>query len=578
MSTAQPIGGAEVSSPHPPLVQDGADWWSPLCVGCAAALALAGLALFALTEWWIGAPGEAATGPTGTAAQALLLGLGLAAASATAIALFHEGTLRTPRSRLRLSAIGIWFSIAVVDNAWLAPALRSAASSEALVAMLAELRAARVGVLALAWMAAGLVVTAHRAPRMRALTTANGLTPRHRSLLFLVGAATFFHGYDTMIPTLALPYIGRDLGAGEGALGLALAALRLGALAAIAAGRLADRLGRRRLLLVSIVLYTLATAATATSRSLGEFVAYQVVAQVFLAAELVVAQVVIAEAFPARSRGHGLGLLFAFAGLGAGLAALLFPLFQGSAIGWRGLYFVGLAPLLGLAWLRRGLPESERWERVAGPARERSRWTHLFAPALRRPLIGLTIPSLCGTAVIGASFGFVSHHVTTRLGWQPAEVTALVIGAGAVGFSANFVAGRFADRAGRRILGIFGIVGAALAALAIYATPWIVPGFAALTFCDASFTIAAAALFTESFPTQLRATARAWGHAASVVGALSGLAAVGLFADLAGGAPRVIVALALVSFAGVPGLLIVRETLGRPLHEIGTALRGVPRD
>ena len=57
----------------------------------------------------------------------------------------------------------------------------------------------------------------HRAER----SAIAGLDERHRVLLFLLGTVTFFQGYDTFIVSMALPYIGRDLGASEGTLGFA---------------------------------------------------------------------------------------------------------------------------------------------------------------------------------------------------------------------------------------------------------------------------------------------------------------------------------------------------------------------
>ena len=173
--------------------------------------------------------------------------------------------------------------------------------------------------------------------------------------------ATLFEGYDRFIVTLALPYIAHDLGAGEGVLGWSLSVIRGGALLAIVLCLMADRVGRRGVLLWTVLGYTVVTALTGLSRGLADFVALQVVASVFLNTELALSQVVIAEEFPATARGLGLGLLGAAAAIGAGLAAALFPAFVASPLGWRGLYFVGIVPLLIVGYLRRSLPETTRW-------------------------------------------------------------------------------------------------------------------------------------------------------------------------------------------------------------------------
>src|SRR5262249_35983992 len=151
-----------------------------------------------------------------------------------------------------------------------------------------------------------------------------------------------------------------DLHASEAQLGYALSIVRVGALLSILLGRIADRYGRRRILVVAILAYTLATAATGASRGLVSFIAFQLIATVFLVAQVALAQVVIAEEFPAEARGRGQGILGAFSALGAGVAAVLFPVLQQTTLGWRGLYFVGLIPLLLVAYLRRALPETKR--------------------------------------------------------------------------------------------------------------------------------------------------------------------------------------------------------------------------
>src|SRR5262249_38058185 len=122
---------------------------------------------------------------------------------------------------------------------------------------------------------------AHRAPVVIS-ESASSLTAHHRRLLLLLGTATLFDGYDRFIVTLALPYIAHDLGAGEGVLGWALSVIRSGALLAIPLCLMADRVGRRIVLLATVLGYTLVTGLTGLSRGLTDFVFLQVVATVFL--------------------------------------------------------------------------------------------------------------------------------------------------------------------------------------------------------------------------------------------------------------------------------------------------------
>src|SRR4051812_4701626 len=153
--------------------------------------------------------------------------------------------------------------------------------------------------------------------------TRRSLSRHERRLLALLGSATFFDGYARFIVPLALPYIGRDLGVGESALGWALFWIRVGALLSLPLAAAADRHGRRGILLLTVAGYTVTTFATAFAPSIAPFVFCQLLANTFLVAELSLAHVVIVEEFPPRLRGFGLGLLGLVSSFGAGVAAML---------------------------------------------------------------------------------------------------------------------------------------------------------------------------------------------------------------------------------------------------------------
>ena len=93
-------------------------------------------------------------------------------------------------------------------------------------------------------------------------------------------------------------------------------------------------------------------------------------------------------------------------------------------------------------------------------------------------------------------------------------------------------------------------------------------GFAAIVFFESGITIAMSALSTENFPTALRATARAWVTNAGVLGAMLGLALVGMLSDRLGGHAGVVAVLGLVPLALAPLVLLVPETVGRELEAV----------
>jgi MFS family permease len=553
----------------------------PIALGAMLCAALAIL-------WWL-APGWPADAASAQAAAAefsaalvrqrrIVWPLGVSTSVTALIVLMRHGSLRSRRGLLQLAAVGALLASGVLSSVATEPMtgrivqLLGSGARDAALPLYHRLSVAWALHLAFSLAALVCLVVAERQPRLETADVAGGLSAHHRMLLFLLGTATLFQGYDTFIVSMALPYIGRDLGASEGSLGLALSAIRIGALSSIVLGRAADRRGRRCLLLGTVLAYTIATVATGLSRDLVEFVACQLVAEVFLVTELSLAQVVIAEEFPAHARSLGQGLLGTFGALGAGMAAMLFPIFQETSLGWRGLYFVGVAPLLMVAYLRRSLPETRRWQ----DARERGdthqgQLVELFAAAHRRDFLALVSLSFALGASTAPAFAFVSYRATNVFGWSPSEVSAMVLVGGGLGMAGWFLTGLLGERLGRRRTGMWSFVGVGAAAWAYYDTRWLAPAFAVLVFVEAGATVALNALGTELFPTHLRGTAKSWVTNAAVVGAIAGMGCVGALGDAAGGADTVIRLLALLPIVSAVALVALPETAGLELEDIGSA-------
>jgi putative MFS transporter len=395
------------------------------------------------------------------------------------------------------------------------------------------------------------------------------LSPEHRRLLVLLGGATLFDGYDRSIATLALPYIGRDLGADETTLGFALSIIRLGALGAAFCGMLADRVGRRRVLLFTVVGYTVATVATGLSLGIADFVIYQLVATLFLTAEVVLANVVVAEELPPERRASGIGLIGALGALGSSLAAILFPFVHPTSWGWRGLYLIGALPLVAIATARRSLPETSRWQRI--DATRAGRVSDLLAPGLRSRFVRVALALFLAMMTESPGYSFASYHATHVHGWTPAGVSALLVTASAAGFLGWIVGGRFSDRFGRRSIAALGLIAGGVAQALFYTTSALLPAIAAMILGNATGMAVIYTYATELFPTRLRGTARAWIGYLGVVGATAGLAAVGAVTPLAGGSAPVLTVLAFGNLAAAAVLASLPETRARDLDEIAAA-------
>jgi putative MFS transporter len=403
------------------------------------------------------------------------------------------------------------------------------------------------------------------------------LTRRQWRLLGLVSLVSMFEQYDVYLFALNLAHIQRELGIAEGQLGLLGGVVRAGALGAVLVALAADRLGRRRLLLATVIAYTLLTGATALAPDATWFVACQTLARVFAAAESLLAVVVIAEEFDPEHRGWGIGALGAITAAGAGLAALLFGFVDLMPWGWRTLYAIGLVPLLALAWWRRSMPETERFlalERERGEALRSAPALGPIATLLRSypgrllALGGAVL--LLGLAISPALF-FAPKYLQDVHGWSPGWIAALNFGGGFFAVIGNPLAGWLSDRYGRRpVTGVFLVI-TALGAMGLYAGsgPAVGALWVLLVFGNMGAEVTLAAYGAEMFPTSQRSTASGVRAFATTLGIVTGLAAVSaLFALLQSNWTAILV---LASGALVAALLVwgaFPETAGRPLEEI----------
>jgi putative MFS transporter len=273
-------------------------------------------------------------------------------------------------------------------------------------------------------------------------------------LLLLVGVAALIADYDVLLYGFAVEQIRLDLNIPESQVTMVVAIFRTGIIPALALAYLADIIGRRTLLMVTLAGAALATVLTSFATTMWEFIAAQTLARAFIYCEELLCVVVIAEEFSERNRGWAIGALGALAAQGAGLAALVFAAVDILPYGWRALYFLGAIPLLWLVWARRNLPETKRFkEAAAASSTLTSRWLRpLIALTTHYPLRLAILIATAGPLAFGLASAFVlmAKYLQTEHGWPPWMVSVLFIGGGAVAVLGNFISGLVSDRIGRK--------------------------------------------------------------------------------------------------------------------------------
>lgn len=134
------------------------------------------------------------------------------------------------------------------------------------------------------------------------------------------------------------------------------------AIGASLGGLLADRFGRRSVFAITLLVYGVATGASALAGGLAALIALRVLVGLGLGAELPVASTYVSEIAPARMRGRLIVILEAFWAVGWTAAALIgFFVVPASADGWRWAFALGAVPAVYALVVRWGLPESPRW-------------------------------------------------------------------------------------------------------------------------------------------------------------------------------------------------------------------------
>jgi len=209
---------------------------------------------------------------------------------------------------------------------------------------------------------------------------------QHRKLLVGSGVGWALDAMDVGLVSFVMAALAQQWGLGAGQLSLLASIGFVGmAVGAGLGGLLADRIGRRQVFALTLLVYGLATGASALVGTLAALVALRFVVGLGLGAELPVASTLVSEYAPRRIRGRLVVVLESFWAVGWILAALVgYFVVPSSEDGWRWALAIGVVPALYAVVVRRALPESVRFLEGAGRADEAEAAVRAFERA--RPL------------------------------------------------------------------------------------------------------------------------------------------------------------------------------------------------
>ncbi len=432
---------------------------------------------------------------------------------------------------------------------------------------------------------------------------AGDLTSNHWRILAASFLGWIFDGFESYALFLVMPMALKDLltpaQVASGAIwgGIAIATTLLGwGIGGLVGGILADYVGRKRMMMLSVLAYALLSGLTAFATGFWVFAGLRFLTGLAMGSEWSTGVALVAETWPERARAKGCGFLQSGFGFGTLFAALIWVVLQQvQPLGgetWRMMFAIGAVPALFVLYIRRSVGESERW---AASVRER-RWgategAHVRAeaarpftlaeifrePESRRRVLLTFLLSLAATIGWWGVSSFLPGYmlqVAKRAGvanpplWS--STAALVYTAGAV--AAYLLSGFLADWWGRRAYLLFGFAGCILTTPLTYLWASTPESLLACAAINGFFTLGCAYSWMAIYPAELftssvRSTAASFiFNASRLIAWLFPMMAAAMIQTF-GGLPKAAMALGLFYLIGLVVPWFLPETVGRPLPD-----------
>jgi MFS family permease len=300
-------------------------------------------------------------------------------------------------------------------------------------------------------------------------------------------------------------------------------------------GFIADRIGRKKALMLSILTYSVCSLGSGLSTSMVTLVFFRFVLGLGMGGEWNTGATLVAETWPTHLRAKAISLVQSSWAWGLAAAALVAGnVLKWTGNNWRVVFFIGILPALATLWIRSSVPESEMWKQQRDKSEARKRrgalagasqadrinddglFAGMFAPGLRKSAIFLFLLNLFGLFAWWGLFSWMPPYLTLPVekggrGLGMMNTTWLLVTLNLLGMFPGYLCyGWIADRLGRRRSLILFTVCAALL-IPVYSaarSPWLILVFGALVaFFGTGFFSGSGLIGSEIFPTQVRARA-----------------------------------------------------------------------
>jgi len=408
-------------------------------------------------------------------------------------------------------------------------------------------------------------MTFQYAPAVSRKPRTPALTARQRSILWLLALACVPATYANTLFTQTVAYAAQEFAISEQGQGVGAAIIRWGVVISLPLAALADRVGRRKLIVICAFGAPIITALGGVAPNFSILVATQTVGRPLALVLTILIGIVATEEMSSESRAWAISVLAIAAGFGAGFALAALPLADLGVDSWRLIYAISLVWVLLAFVLQRRLPETTRFTERHDLHLESK--THID----KSRLFTQSLVAIFGNVFIAASSVFQIRYLRDVRDYSAIMITAFTLVTGTPASIGLLIGGRVADSRGRRVLSAITFPLGALLLAGAFSTSGQLMWLASVSggICLGLAYPAMAVYRGEMFPTLHRSFASGVIMTSSLIGGSVGLVGAGYFLNREFSYGSVMTTLAIGPI--VAGLLVFAtfpESAHRELEEL----------
>jgi MFS family permease len=343
-------------------------------------------------------------------------------------------------------------------------------------------------------------------------------TPVQKRTLIAAALGWALDAFDVMLYSLVIAHVMQAFGISKVAAGwLSTFTLFASGIGGLLFGFIADRIGRTKALMLSILTYSICSLGSGLATSIPVLAVFRFVLGLGMGGEWNTGATLVAETWPTHLRARAIAIVQSSWAWGYAAAAIVAGFVLKATQNWRYVFFVGVLPALVTLWIRKSVPESEMWlqqkeatKSAAAPLSE------IFSASLRRNTICLFLLNFFGLFAWWGLFTWIPPYLALPVasggrGFGLMQTTTLLVTLNLIGMFPGYLSfGWAAERFGRKRSFVIYLLCAAIL-VPVYAaarSPWTIMLLGAMVaFFGTGFFSGSGLIGSELFPTRVRSRA-----------------------------------------------------------------------